>query len=77
MSDFKQIRQAVKATVISGLICAIFSAIGCGSLPWSKKKDNIYSPKPAYQRLDKKAKKSQGKLSESVPDFLSSERPSW
>ena len=77
MNNSGWIRWAVKGMMISGLICVIASSNGCSSLPWTKKKDNIYSPKPAYQRMDKDAKENKGELSRSVGGFLSSDRPMW
>ncbi|MCL2304725.1 MAG: hypothetical protein FWC43_05220 [Planctomycetaceae bacterium] len=63
--------------MISGLICMLLGTTGCNSLPWTKKKDNIYSPKPAHQRLNKNTKKANSRPSNTVDGFLSSERVSW
>ena len=62
--------------MVGGLLFAMIFTVGCGSLPWSKKKDNIYSPKPAYQK-DKKSKKNKPKLAETVDDFMGLERSTW
>jgi len=77
MSNSGWIRRTVKGLIISGLICMMLNSTGCGSLPWMRKKDNIYSPKPRHQQLNKKAQKSNTKTSDTLDGFMSSERVSW
>jgi len=77
MNNSGRIRRIVKGLVISGLICVVLGSTGCGSLPWSKKKNNIYSPKPAHQLLNKKPQKSKTQPSDTLDGFMSSPRVSW
>jgi len=77
MNDSGWIWRVVKGMMVSGLICVMLGSVGCGSLPWPKKKDNIYSPKPKFHQMDKKAQKSKTKPSSSLGGFLDSDRVDW
>lgn len=69
-------RKKTNGILLCLLLLGTIFPCGCSSVPWAKKKDEIYSPKPSYVKKVKKSTKSRGKEEkiETTGEFLALER---